>query len=88
VIGGEEPDANYSPFEGCPPQMLSQDRRHVMAKAENLELMSVKIIMEVFLPFLEVVGGVKVKKLMTTVPNLPRMINHDPNRDLRQCPLH
>jgi hypothetical protein len=58
-----------------------------MAKAENLELIECKNN-HGGLPFLEVVGGVKVKKLMTTVPNLPRMINHDPNRDLRQCPLH
>jgi len=39
---GKEPDGNYSPFEGGPPQMLSQDRHHVMAKAENLELIECK----------------------------------------------
>ena len=37
---GKEPDGNYSPFEGggMTKMLLSQDRQHVVAKAENLEL--------------------------------------------------
>ena len=63
---GKEPDGNYSPFEGgdggSNVQMLSQDRRHVVAKAENLTLIDGRESGGDVPSFLE--GGVKLRSKM------------------------